>query len=750
MVAEFKRLNKLALISLLSFSVMLSAQTPSQIVSAWSFLSENQGGKVVYGNANKVWVLDLETGLKIALAAFALANTQWGLIASYKFSPDGTRIAVQNNQQLIVMNADGSAQKVIWQGSINWDLIAHSWDGDSAVVYSTYATIVKTQIHADNSAGLTTTLISTPVQKGYASVEKCGNYLGYVDIGGNTATGGYHRPCVKNLATGVVRDLVPRSGDGCTVRLRPDSTGVVIFNYGSHTQPAPIMDFNLTQLDKIAPVNNSGMCGMRWSNTTQFLVHNGDRIVTVPTTGGTTVAYAWIRKVSTKENIFLGDSMYWPDLWVGKTVHGNVDLPKISPDVTAFTGTLSVTLACTTSAASIRYTLDGSDPLSTSALYTQPLNIVASTLVRTRGFKQGMLSSNISEKRYIFGKLKPASSVTNVQQGLTYTYYEGQYATTKEYTNTTVLDSGAIDSFDISSRNGGNYFAFCFNGYISIPADDNYKFYLNSDEGSMLYIDDSLVVNNDGIHTLQEKSGSIGLSSGYHDIRVVYFDATGPEQLDVMYSSAAFVKKGIPKSVLFSGIARPSVVLLNPITANQYAFGDTVKVCWKLLNGNGLAAVVALSLNNGKSFSIEPFSAPFAQVAEQRDTFFIIPSDVSYLSNSALIKVYMYGNADIYDQSPVAFSIVQTSPVTHMLPTQRAQMRKLEIGKSAVLLPATLWHDGNKIAIYTSKGQCIAQATLQLFDGNTAIKKAEGGCSFITITSKSGNLLASQKIAHVK
>ena len=48
----------------------------------------------------------------------------------------------------------------------------------------------------------------------------------------------------------------------------------------------------------------------------------------------------------------------------------------------------------------------------------------------------------------------------------------------------------------------------------------SYKFFLASDDGSLLFIDGSLVVDNGGLHSFSEKSASIYLTPGYYAIEV--------------------------------------------------------------------------------------------------------------------------------------------------------------------------------------------------------------------------------------
>jgi hypothetical protein len=47
-----------------------------------------------------------------------------------------------------------------------------------------------------------------------------------------------------------------------------------------------------------------------------------------------------------------------------------------------------------------------------------------------------------------------------------------------------------------------------------------------SDDGAAVYIDDKLVVDDDGVHTLEKAKGSIDLTRGMHTIHVPYFQTT--------------------------------------------------------------------------------------------------------------------------------------------------------------------------------------------------------------------------------
>jgi hypothetical protein len=65
-------------------------------------------------------------------------------------------------------------------------------------------------------------------------------------------------------------------------------------------------------------------------------------------------------------------------------------------------------------------------------------------------------------------------------------------------------------------------------GTITLPADGEYVFQTASDDGSMLYIDGQLVVDNDGAHgTAAVASDPVALAAGAHAITVTFFEAGG-------------------------------------------------------------------------------------------------------------------------------------------------------------------------------------------------------------------------------
>ena len=119
------------------------------------------------------------------------------------------------------------------------------------------------------------------------------------------------------------------------------------------------------------------------------------------------------------------------------------------------------------------------------------------------------------------------------------------------FSTLTPVKTGTTTNFDISLANRSITFSFNFTGFINVPSDGQYTFYTTSDDGSNLYIDNVLVVNNDGLHGAIEKSGTIGLKAGKHAISVGYFQQGGGNVLTVSYSGPGVSKQAVPASALY-------------------------------------------------------------------------------------------------------------------------------------------------------------------------------------------------------
>ena len=94
-------------------------------------------------------------------------------------------------------------------------------------------------------------------------------------------------------------------------------------------------------------------------------------------------------------------------------------------------------------------------------------------------------------------------------------------------------------------------FYVVWTGKIRIPADGAYTCFLESDDGSRCFIDGAQVVDNGGLHEMQENLGKAQLKAGDHVIKVEFFDAGEEAGCILSWKSAKIEKQVVPEDVLF-------------------------------------------------------------------------------------------------------------------------------------------------------------------------------------------------------
>ncbi|MEM8531205.1 MAG: PA14 domain-containing protein [Chloroflexota bacterium] len=185
---------------------------------------------------------------------------------------------------------------------------------------------------------------------------------------------------------------------------------------------------------------------------------------------------------------------------------------------------------------------------------------------------------------------KPSHSVVSAQEpGLRYTYYEGVWDRLPDFDSLSPDKTGTVNTFDLTSRMRDDTFAFRFEGYIDIATNGTYTFTTVSDDGSQLFIDNQLVINNDGLHAAQERSETIELSSGKYPIVATFFEKYGQERFQVLYAGPGIETQPIPDTVLSHEQKTASVL---PAFPGAEGFGT------QTTHGRGGQVIAVTNLNN--------------------------------------------------------------------------------------------------------------------------------------------------------
>jgi len=228
-----------------------------------------------------------------------------------------------------------------------------------------------------------------------------------------------------------------------------------------------------------------------------------------------------------------------------------VPTPVTSGESFVFTDSLIVDFHSTAQDAEILYTTDGSDPLASGKVYSEPLILKANARIKavTR-MKSGQTSVQVlipAEKQEMLPGMQLSPIIAT---GVDYDLYNGFFKGTKEMDNQKSSSRGVINTFGLPDPLPGKPFGLIMRGYIRIDKPGVYRFYLKSDDGSALSFGDRLVVNHDGEHSATEKSGEIALGKGWHMYELRYFDSGGAKALSVSWSGMGIEKQSIPAADL--------------------------------------------------------------------------------------------------------------------------------------------------------------------------------------------------------
>ena len=217
---------------------------------------------------------------------------------------------------------------------------------------------------------------------------------------------------------------------------------------------------------------------------------------------------------------------------------------KIIADATLFQDKTMVQMQAAFDSLEIRYTLDGSVPNKSSLLYSSPFSMNQSALITAKAYTKEGYSSRKSTLNIEKSLPQPATRVKNDKKGLEYKYYEGNWEKLPDFSTLQPNKTGTSQQVNLAETgHRDDFFAIVFEGYIDVSKTDHYTFYLQSDDGSKLYLNGKLIIDHDGDHSTIEKTGQAILQEGKHSIRIEYFERSGSQDLQAGIVNPALGQK---------------------------------------------------------------------------------------------------------------------------------------------------------------------------------------------------------------
>lgn len=150
----------------------------------------------------------------------------------------------------------------------------------------------------------------------------------------------------------------------------------------------------------------------------------------------------------------------------------------------------------------------------------------------------------------------PAADVDNLQQGLLC-----RAAKIPDTAPAVPIPTGATDEkpavvipVPVANPPGlpaDDWYELEITGYLRVPADGIYRIEIESDDGSVLYLHDQLVIENGENHPARTRSTWQLLEAGDHPIRISYFDAASLAKLELRIGSGLDDCKPVSPEQLF-------------------------------------------------------------------------------------------------------------------------------------------------------------------------------------------------------
>ncbi|MEX0314892.1 MAG: alkaline phosphatase family protein [Allomuricauda sp.] len=263
-----------------------------------------------------------------------------------------------------------------------------------------------------------------------------------------------------------------------------------------------------------------------------------------------------------------------PHAWIGRPVKGafvgnekpklvykrmeQIVPPKILPDAGYFepaggsfkTDSVAVVIQNPNSKGEIRYTTDGSLPtVQNSKKYIDTFYLKKTTVLKAGIFQNGEIKSTVADGSF---RIVPQTKEDPVKFQV---YHAEKLEKLPDFSILNPTQEGFMTEFShkqlIHDAAKEDQIALVLESYLEIDHSGKYTFFTNSDDGSKLYLNGQLLVDNDGNHGVRERSGSSELTKGKHLIRVEFYNGGGGYHLDVKYKGPNIVKQIIPGNSLF-------------------------------------------------------------------------------------------------------------------------------------------------------------------------------------------------------
>jgi mono/diheme cytochrome c family protein len=141
----------------------------------------------------------------------------------------------------------------------------------------------------------------------------------------------------------------------------------------------------------------------------------------------------------------------------------------------------------------------------------------------------------------------------DLRPNVAYSYFEGDFDKLPDLSQRTANEQGTSAGFNPEVAARDDAFAIRFEADLPIAKAGEYRFWLASDDGSRLTIDDQVVVDNDGVHARVQKQGQAELTEGVHRVVVDFFEGYNEATLEVSIAGPEMQRQDLANLVRLPG-----------------------------------------------------------------------------------------------------------------------------------------------------------------------------------------------------
>jgi len=221
--------------------------------------------------------------------------------------------------------------------------------------------------------------------------------------------------------------------------------------------------------------------------------------------------------------------------------------PPLEAASSLFVGTVDVRTSVP-DGVTVRWTRDGTEPTVKSPPFGRSITPTGPATVKARAFLGDRPVGTVASRTFTRVSPRPGDRTAGTRPGLAFRRWEGAFdSAAKPFAGEPTI-VGDVPSVRIAGPARSDFFGLELAGWITVPADAVYRFSLGSDDGSVLIIGDTTVVDNDGPHSMKYASGEIALGRGAHPILIRHFERDGGEDLDLRWSAPGLAEAAVPAS----------------------------------------------------------------------------------------------------------------------------------------------------------------------------------------------------------